>query len=673
MRAPRLLLAVLLVAGFAASVVSAPAAMGATPPKKCRYLSGKTALLPFPNNAFTKRRRGSATGRRVSISRRCAPANKDGVRVDTTDQNRLDGFSPGSQLIIKVPGLTSARAFRRSRIAPITDIAASLRRNAPIVILDAKTRRRVAHWAELDMNARASKRLLLVHPARNLREGRRYVVVVRGLRRANGRRIGFAAGVARAVNRNRRVASLLRFARRAKVSVKDLHQVWDFTVASERSIQSRMLAIRDDAFAKLGDRNLADGKVAGSAPQFTVSNVENFTPAQNVSLLRRVTGTFRVPCYLTSVGCAPGGRFNLGSRGVPVQRAGSFQSANFTCVIPRSAANAIGRASLYGHGLLGDAGEATRGAHVHLMATESNITFCATDWSGFSSADLPNTISILRDLSKYPQMPDRIQQGFLNFLYLGRLMRHPQGLAANPAFQVGGRPAFSTSALYYDGNSQGGILGGALTAISPDLRRAALGVPGMNFSVLLSRSSNWKTYRVIFDPAYTDQTTRPLAMSLIQMLWDRGESNGWAAHMTSDPPPNTPTHEVLMHVARGDHQVAPAAADIMARTIGARTNRTPLAPGAKQDKTPLYGIRRIRSFPYAGSAIIYWEPGGGLARVPLQPLDNRPFHTGVDPHGDPRFTAAARRQKSEFLRPGGRVIDFCGGRFCQAEKDPARP
>ena len=56
---------------------------------------------------------------------------------------------------------------------------------------------------------------------------------------------------------------MLRLARRAKVSTRRLHQVWDFTVASERSIQSRMLTIRNDAFAKLGDRNLADNKVDG--------------------------------------------------------------------------------------------------------------------------------------------------------------------------------------------------------------------------------------------------------------------------------------------------------------------------------------------------------------------------------------------------------------------------
>jgi hypothetical protein len=663
-----------LVAVLIASVLTVPSAMAATPPKQCRYLSGKVALHPFPNDAFTKRTGSTPTKRRVNISRRCTPANKAGVRIATTDQNRMDGFSPGSQLILKVPGLATARAFRRSGLAPITNIAASLKKNAPVVVLDAKTRKRVAHWAELDFTATtASKRMLLIHPATNLREGRRYVVIVRGLKKANGRRIGPAAGVAKAVKRNRRVRAMLRLARRAKVSSKNLHQVWDFTVASERSIQSRMLTIRDNAFAKLGDRNLADSKVTGSSPQFTVSAVENYTPAQNPQLLRRVSGTFQVPCYLTSAACGPGGRFNLAPNGLPAQRAGSFQTANFVCLIPRSAAGASGRASLYGHGLLGDASEATKGKHVHLMGQEHNITFCATDWSGFSSADLPNTLGVLNDLSKFPETADRIQQGFLNFLYLGRLMRHPQGLAANPAFQVGGHPAFSTSALYYDGNSQGGILGGALAAMAPDYRRAALGVPGMNFSILLTRSSNWATYRLIFDPAYKDQATHPIAMSLIQMLWDRAEGNGWSAHMTSDPPPNTPTHNVLMHVARGDHQVAPAAADIMARTIGARTNRNPLAPGAAQDKIPLYGIRRIGSFPFAGSAIIYWEPGGGLARVPLQPLDNRPTHLGVDPHGDPRYTVAARRQKSEFLRPGGRVIDVCGGGFCQAEKDPARP
>ena len=48
-------------------------------------------------------------------------------------------------------------------------------------------------------------------------------------------------------------------------------------------------------------------------------------------------------------------------------------------------------------------------------------------------------------------------------------MIHPDGLNAHPAFE----DRIDTSALYYDGNSQGGIYGGALTAVSPDIRRAA--------------------------------------------------------------------------------------------------------------------------------------------------------------------------------------------------------
>ena len=83
----------------------------------------------------------------------------------------------------------------------------------------------------------------------------------------------------------------------------------------------------------------------------------------------------------------------------------------------------------------------------------------------------------------------------LNFLLLGRLMIHPQGLAADPAFQVARRtPLIDTGALFYDGNSQGGIIGGALTAVAPDFPRAVLGVPGMNYSTLLRARVDFDQY-----------------------------------------------------------------------------------------------------------------------------------------------------------------------------------
>ena len=51
-----------------------------------------------------------------------------------------------------------------------------------------------------------------------------------------------------------------------------------------------------------------------------------------------------------------------------------------------------------------------------------------------------------------------------------------------------------TRRLFYDGNSQGGILSGGLTALTPDFQRAVHGVPGMNYSTLLRRSVDFDLY-----------------------------------------------------------------------------------------------------------------------------------------------------------------------------------
>ena len=55
-----------------------------------------------------------------------------------------------------------------------------------------------------------------------------------------------------------------------------------------------------------------------------------------------------------------------------------------------------------------------------------------------------------------------------------------------------------------------------------------LGVPGMNYSTLLNRSVDFDTYSRIFEPAYPSPLDRQLIQSIVQMLWDRAESNGYA-------------------------------------------------------------------------------------------------------------------------------------------------
>ena len=74
----------------------------------------------------------------------------------------------------------------------------------------------------------------------------------------------------------------------------------------------------------------------------------------------------------------------------------------------------------------------------------------------------------------------------------------------------------------------------------------------MNYSTLLNRSVDWEgelvdpeepglpAYASFLYTSYSDKVEQQLSSRLIQMLWDRGEGNGFAHHMTDDPLPDTP-------------------------------------------------------------------------------------------------------------------------------------
>ena len=457
--------------------------------------------------------------------------------------------------------------------------------------------------------------------------------------------------------------------KRAKIDRASLYEAWDFTVASQRSLAGRMLAIRNNAFAQLGDHNLADGVVQGHAPAFTVTN--QVAPADATDV-RRVMGTFQVPCYLVTCGDAATTGFHYGSSkpdAVPTQIPGNVATAQFECVIPQTAsATDPARISLYGHGLLGKPSEVEAG-NVKAMATEHNFVFCATAWWGLADPDTPFDAGALQDVNKFPVAVDRLQQGVLNMLFLGRLLLHKDGLATSAAFQVGGRPLINTSHLYYDGNSQGGIMGGMTTAVAPDYQHAVLGVSGMNYgNVLVQRSTDFSPFGKLLAASYTDTSMTSVILDLMQQLWDRGDPDGYAQHMTTHPYADTPSHTVLMEIAYGDHQVSQYAAAVEARTIGAAAHQPALDPSRARDKNLLYGIPTIAHYPFTGSAIVLWDGGPGQVQPPpfanIAPVDST---TNQDPHEFPRSTVANRTQKSDFLAPNGAVVDVCGGKPCHTD------
>ena len=632
----------------------------------CDFLSTRACLLPFPSDAYTVADPTSDTGRRVAFGPESSPADANGDHVDPAEWNRNDGFSPGTTILAHVPGID----LTQTGAAPITDLERSLDADSPIVVIDADTGERHLQWAELDANATSdAERALIIRPGANFEEGHRYIVALRRLVDGAGNRIaaprafqvyrdGVTTFVPEVEQRREHMEQLFATLHDAGIGRHNLYLAWDFTVASERSLAGRMLHIRDDAFAALGD----------AAPSFDVTAVEDNVDDR---IFRRVHGTFEVPLYLTGSG-EPGTRFNYDTAApdaVPA-RNGTF-SADFQCNIPRvssvDGADPVqpARGVVYGHGLLGHRDEINAG-NVRDMANEHNMVMCATDWIGMSEGDIGNVVSIINDFSRFPTLSDRVQQGILNALFLARLIRDPEGFATDSAFRFGASdtPVLRANEVYYDGNSQGGIIGGAATAVSTEWTRAVLGVPGMNYSTLLRRSVDFDPFQALLEPVYPDKLDQTIGIALIQMLWDRAEANGYAHHMTDDPYPGTPAHTVMLHEAFGDHQVANVTTEIEARTIGAFLRAPALAPGRHSDVDPFFGIPVVPSLPFGGSVLVVWDSGN-----PAPPIANvppRPPAFGDDPHGRPRAQVSARLQKSEFLKPGGAFVDVCGGSPCLA-------
>lgn len=645
----------------------------------CDALDETRCAFPFPSNYFTIPGAATDSGRQVNIGARTLPRNAGTSAVSTRRFNEADGFSIGPMLMIGEEDLD----LTMTGAAPITDLAESLESDTPVLLIDAETGEQQLLFVERDLRgATIDDQAIIARVGKNLKDAHRYIVAMRGLKNAGGDTLAanaiFAAyrddtptGILPVELRRPQMEEIFTTLEGFGVAREELYLAWDFTTQSSESVAGRMLAMRDDAF----------GILDTDAPVFTVDTVEDAIDAR---VFRRIDGTFQVPLYLNDGG-AVGSSLRIGPDGYPLNE-GDFFTANYRCIIPFAATTAgvapaiPARPSLYGHGLLGSHTEGSSG-NVRDFSNEHNFILCATDWTGFASDDFATAVQVVSDFTVFPNFIDRQHQGILNFQFLGRLLQHASGFASDPAFQLDGVSLIDPSELFYDGNSQGGILGGVLAAFSQDIERFSLGVPGINYSTLLYRSVDFDAFDGTFSGAYPSATDRNLLFSAAQMIWDRTDPNGHINHVTADPYPGTSAKKLLYQVAFGDHQVAPVTAEIAARTNGMSIHAPVLKPGkVVPEVTPYFDIPAIPSYPFDGSAIVIWDSGN-----PPAPIGNVPPPTisaidpewadlgpcpmgagGADPHSCPRNNASARVQKSEFLKTGGMVTDVCGGAACEA-------
>ena len=275
---------------IALAIAISPTAAAAAPGELgCDPLDPAVCLQPWPNDYFTVPDSTSDTGRRLNINPLAMPRNIAGNPIRPDEWNRNDGFSPGQKIVTKVPGLDTPAGLRQDRRGADHRHRAHLRPGPADRRASTRTRgERHLIWSELDANpANPADVNLIIRPAVNFDEGaplHRRPAQPQGRERRrrsrhSSRSASTATGAARTTPPSRRAARTWRASSRTLRQAghraqRPLPRLGLHRRERAQPLRARALSIRDDAFAALGDTNLSDLQVQGTAPTFTVTQVD---------------------------------------------------------------------------------------------------------------------------------------------------------------------------------------------------------------------------------------------------------------------------------------------------------------------------------------------------------------------------------------------------------------
>lgn len=628
------------------------------PEGDCDPIDPSVCAFPWPSNLYLRRDPARRTGYALTFGPTSLPANAGGDPLDPRPLHRFDGYGVGSPVMARFPGIDLAAMATEGREER------SMAADAAALLFEVRgnTLQRIPYFVELDAQEPAvEQKTLFLRPGVILRENTRYVVAFRNLRTTAGAAIapspafarlrdGATAGDPALGPRQARFDEVFALLEGAGVARASLTLAWDFQTASSESAHGRLLAMRDDALARVG----------ASGPRLAVDGVTTFLPMRDGSgrpydadIALEVTGTFEVPHYLRPrrLGSLQGWAMNYDAAGRPV--ANGTRQPRFWIRIPHSAPR--GRPHglvMYGHGLLGSA-EEVRAGYNGRIANAHDLIFFASHLTGMSEDDLPGVFATLRDGSYFTSVGERLHQGMVEWVLLARAVREQvAGLAELASRGVRVAPG----ELFYSGISQGGIFGGTLLAVSPDLTRGHLGVPGNNYFTLLHRSRDFTGYFQGLRRAYASAADQAVVLAYVQLLWDGTDPVSYLRHVHEEPFPGNGPHEVLIAPAKGDYEVAVFTNEIAARSeIG-----IPLMQNYDAQRTP-FGITQA-PYPRRGSGVVLYDFGNPWPA----PGNVPPPDLGANPHGLPRAREWHQRQMVTFFRTG-EIIDTCGGDGCRPD------
>jgi pimeloyl-ACP methyl ester carboxylesterase len=626
---------------FACKSPEEPTELGAL--SGCDPTDPVRCVLPWPSGYFQVADDTLPSGVRNAFGPDSLPVNRDAVKFTPDQLNEKDGFATLTPLVVGFENLDVTTLIGHQ------DLDRYSAADATTVIVNAETGERVPHFAEMDHSAPIEQRLLILRPVTPMAPGTRHVVGIRGLKHADGSNvIPSPAFKGLRDNDDEADPDVPRMRDRYETGIFDvlaadgfnrseLQLAWDFTTGSQAHNLKDITHIRDDAMSRMP----TDG------PGFEIDTVEiseNDCTDPGETIHKTIEGRVFVPRY-TDLDTS-GAIFVRGDDQLPVYQEDT--DPNFILRIPCSVYADPSAATMilqYGHGLLGDRGEA-RTSWLSEYANREGFIVFAMDWTGMSTVDAtPIALMIASDISGFRMVPERSQQGLIEFVYGLRMMQST--IVDHEELAYDGTAILDSLPIGYLGNSQGGILGAAYVALSPDLERGVVGVPGMPYSLLMNRSTNFEPFMLLFKSKFTDARDITLILGIMQTLWDPGEPSGFAHALNQTPLPGNVAKAVLIQAGRGDAQVSTLGAHIMARAFGA-AGVTPMA-------RPIWGVEE-QAPGFRGSAIVEID----FTDVDPEPIESVPPNEATNTHECPRRYLPAQEQARDFMLDAV-VNHYCDG------------
>lgn len=614
----------------------------------CDNLVDTSCIYPFPSAAFL----GSEG--QVSLPEAGMARSVTGI-FDPAPFERFIGFGAASPILLQLPGAVPDTSG-------VFDVARSLEPGSDTLLLDASTGERIPHWVESDfLSPFLDPPLIVIRPARALPRSTSVIVALRNQKATDGTLAPTPEAFAQI--RDQQASTWIGVHER-RATYEDVifpaleaegwdrssvQLAWSFPVRSDADATERMVSVRDAVL----------GALPSAGPAYTLDRVLDCRVEAHgdchPDLAVIVDGTIDVPSVVEPPDA-------LGVRVLRWNGAAQVSGVErwpFRLQIPRVAYEGTAPVPVlqYGHGFLGSGREANN-SWLRELAERQGMAILSTSLQGMNQDDSTTWLSVLlADGGRFPDLADLAMQGVADQLALQRLVKTSLAADPNPVFlREDGQLAWDPETVWYHGNSQGGSVGTVMMGLSQDVLRGDLGVPGSGYPLLLHRSLVFEPFADLLAGAYPDVDSIPRFLMLLGTGWDDFDPLTFAPHLHDDPLPGTPSHDVLLHVAKEDQQVHNEASFILGRTAGA----TLMIPAVR----PVVGLPE-QGYPASpGVALVEVDFNIPDDPTPLTPPEPRPeLPNDGDTHGWLRRWQPAQDQMVHFFETG-EMIDVCGGQAC---------